>query len=222
MDGDCKTCDNEQQTDCDRWDGANWKSLFIFENTRRIRQKLKPEEKTYLKTVFFWICTGGIFAVWLLPLLLTQFSLVDYSQTEPIGDTIGGISNPFIGLLTAILTFLAFYVQYQANQQQRKILALAYKIFFYGIGPTSELNYSENLNKREKIILERFIESQKPIETYPDKKPGNWIGCQYVLFQIGVKRSWWVKNKKHGSDNHITNQLQNFIKAIYLYNYIII
>lgn len=255
----------------------------MFKNTRRIWQNLKPEEKGYLKAGFFWICLIGLFGVWVLPLLLTQFSFIDYSKTGEIGDTIGGISNPFIGLLTAILTFLAFYVQYQANKQQRRqfedsleeqkrqfqlnlieqstkntrdsfnqyeeskkrdsvwqierfenrffellkthkdntsemvienrvfgrrcfvtmfrefklvynligsysiveptdteeqvdTLSLAYKIFFYGIGPSSELNYSENLNKREKLILSKFIEGSKPKETYllgpqDDSKP---------------------------------------------------
>lgn len=42
--------------------------------------------------------------------------------TDPLGDTIGGIMAPFIGLLGAILTFMAFWIQYQANQAQLKII----------------------------------------------------------------------------------------------------
>lgn len=32
---------------------------------------------------------------------------VDFSETGPIGDTIGGIMNPFIALVGILLTFLA-------------------------------------------------------------------------------------------------------------------
>ena len=44
-------------------------------------------------------------------------SFIDKGQ---IGDTIGGITNPLIGIVGSLLTFFAFWVQYQANVQQRK------------------------------------------------------------------------------------------------------
>ncbi|MCW2260108.1 MULTISPECIES: putative phage abortive infection protein [Sphingobacterium] len=40
------------------------------------------------------------------------------AETGVIGDTLGGFSAPIIGIAAAILTFLAFWVQYKANQQQ--------------------------------------------------------------------------------------------------------
>ena len=43
---------------------------------------------------------------------------LDFSETGPIGDTIGGIMNPFIALVGILLTFLAFYMQIKANQIQ--------------------------------------------------------------------------------------------------------
>lgn len=46
------------------------------------------------------------------------------SETGTIGDTFGGTLGPIIGLIAAILTFMAFYVQYEANQQQQKDLKL--------------------------------------------------------------------------------------------------
>jgi hypothetical protein len=42
-----------------------------------------------------------------------------YSDTGIIGDTFGGLLGPPIAFLAAILTFLAFWVQYEANKQQR-------------------------------------------------------------------------------------------------------
>lgn len=41
-------------------------------------------------------------------------------QTGTTGDTFGGTLGPIVGWLAALLTFAAFWVQYRANQQQRK------------------------------------------------------------------------------------------------------
>lgn len=41
-------------------------------------------------------------------------------NTGSVGDTIGGIMTPFIALAGVIITFLAFFIQYQANQIQVK------------------------------------------------------------------------------------------------------
>ena len=46
---------------------------------------------------------------------------ISFSGTGEIGDTIGGIMNPFIALAGVLLTFLAFYIQYRANKQQRNL-----------------------------------------------------------------------------------------------------
>ena len=54
-----------------------------------------------------------------LPYLLTQHSIIDFTETGQIGDTIGGIMGPFVGILAAVLTFMAFWIQYQANEEQR-------------------------------------------------------------------------------------------------------
>lgn len=62
----------------------------------------------------------------LLPIALTKFPwyIVDFSNTGQVGDTIGGIMGPFVAIAAAILTFFAFWVQYKANEQQRKDIAL--------------------------------------------------------------------------------------------------
>ena len=45
-------------------------------------------------------------------------NLSDISKTGPLGDTFNGLLGPFIAILVAILTFLAFYIQYKANEIQ--------------------------------------------------------------------------------------------------------
>ncbi|MDX2189377.1 MAG: putative phage abortive infection protein [Bacteroidota bacterium] len=42
----------------------------------------------------------------------------DFSNSGNIGDTIGGVTAPFIGIILALLTFAAFWVQYRTNQEQ--------------------------------------------------------------------------------------------------------
>lgn len=40
-----------------------------------------------------------------------------FTKTGEIGDTIGGITAPIIGVIGAALTFLAFFIQYKANEK---------------------------------------------------------------------------------------------------------
>ncbi len=64
----------------------------------------------------------GILGFWGLPFLLTRNGdkYYDYTETGQIGDTIGGIAGPVIAFFAAFLTFLAFWIQYQANKTQTK------------------------------------------------------------------------------------------------------
>lgn len=56
----------------------------------------------------------------LLPLLFTQTSTVifDLSWSGQIGDTIGGITAPFVGLVGSFLVYKAFLAQIEANKIQ--------------------------------------------------------------------------------------------------------
>ena len=76
----------------------------------------------------FWKSFGWFFIVAViiccLPWLLAKHSWIDFTSTGPIGDTIGGIMGPFVALAAAGLTFIAFWVQYKANIQQRHDIAI--------------------------------------------------------------------------------------------------
>lgn len=65
-----------------------------------------------------------LLAFFIIPYLVTTKSwLWHYDDaTGVMGDTIGGIAGPIIGLTGVILTFIAFYIQYKANQIQLKSL----------------------------------------------------------------------------------------------------
>ncbi|MCS3552335.1 MULTISPECIES: putative phage abortive infection protein [unclassified Sphingobacterium] len=54
------------------------------------------------------------------PLFFTSsdyFSGKEFKDNGEIGDAIGGLMNPFVAIAGVIVTGLAFYMQYQANQQ---------------------------------------------------------------------------------------------------------
>lgn len=55
-----------------------------------------------------------------LPALLTQLplSILDFTQVGQVGDTIGGVTAPFVGLLGAYLIYQAFDAQVKANKIQ--------------------------------------------------------------------------------------------------------
>ncbi len=85
------------------------------------------KNKTFTKD--FWIYLGVfILIIYIICKLPAHFAQSEcytlYKETGPIGDTIGGTMGPFVAIAAAILTFLAFWVQFKANEQQRKDIAL--------------------------------------------------------------------------------------------------
>ena len=76
--------------------------------------------------IYFCIAIILIIAIGFLPYLLTStsFCLIDFSDSGQVVDTIGGIMGPFIAIVASLLTFLAFWVQFKANQQQRYDIAV--------------------------------------------------------------------------------------------------
>lgn len=72
----------------------------------------------YLKIAIIFSTLSGAF-LFLAVLILTSPAIhpaLNLSNTGQIGDTIGGVTAPFVGVAVALLTFLAFYMQYQANK----------------------------------------------------------------------------------------------------------
>jgi hypothetical protein len=56
----------------------------------------------------------------LLPIAVTKLSWISLDVDHPneIGDTIGGILGPLVGFIGILVTFLAFWMQYKANEKQ--------------------------------------------------------------------------------------------------------
>lgn len=88
-------------------------------------EEKKEEKKLWTPLVIAILFISGVLLVFSLfsPFVFTRFAdEVDYQfdgDTGVIGDTFG-IMNPFIGLIGILLTFLAFYMQIKANEEQIK------------------------------------------------------------------------------------------------------
>lgn len=81
------------------------------------------KDKTYIVISWALLVFSSILIVFsfFAPSLLTQPSESwDFRDTGPIGDTIGGIMNPFIAIAGVISTFIAFIIQVRANNLQRE------------------------------------------------------------------------------------------------------
>lgn len=61
-----------------------------------------------------------VFSLFAPSLITEYYSTWDFSSRGVIGDTIGGIMNPFIAIAGVFSTFLAFLMQVKANQIQRE------------------------------------------------------------------------------------------------------
>jgi|GEM_PF-373270 len=118
-----------------------------------------------------------IFFAFLAPVLFTNSSSYgDFNtSTGAVGDTIGGIMNPFIALAAVIVTGLAFYMQYQANKQvQDQFKLQQFESQFYEMlrlhkDNVNEMeiegyNYDKSTLKYNNIIYDKV--SKKKCNTY--------------------------------------------------------
>ncbi|MDI9538025.1 MAG: putative phage abortive infection protein [Bacteroidota bacterium] len=130
---------------------------------------------------------------------------VDFSKTGQIGDTIGGILGPFIAIAAAILTFLAFWVQFKANEQQKKDLQIErFENKFYNLMEIHRNNVHEVIigetTKGRRAFISMFKElkftyliiTEYYNEDYIKRHPDHLISDEgiynisYLVFYFGV------------------------------------
>lgn len=85
-------------------------------------------KSTFNSTFWFGCTIFSIIAFLILryipDLYLEQYQTSAYMESGQIGDIVGGTTNPIIAIGAAFLTFLAFWMQYKANRQQRDDISL--------------------------------------------------------------------------------------------------
>jgi hypothetical protein len=77
---------------------------------------------TFSLTISIVLILFSFFAPYFFTSTTIGKSIVTTEEIGLIGDTMGGTMNPFIAISAALLTFLAFWIQYKANEQQKKDL----------------------------------------------------------------------------------------------------
>lgn len=81
---------------------------------------MKP---TFNYSFAFWLIIFILFSYVVLSYIpdfyLEKYQTSVYMESGQIGDIVGGTTNPIIAIVAAFLTFLAFWMQYRANKQQR-------------------------------------------------------------------------------------------------------
>jgi hypothetical protein len=71
-----------------------------------------------VSVVSMFIFLFGTSLTVILPSLLVYFQAFGLSAANEIGDAVGGLSNPIVSFLGVVTTFLAFFIQYKANERQ--------------------------------------------------------------------------------------------------------
>lgn len=86
---------------------------------------------------------------------MINYSIIDLTGLSSLGDAVGGLTNPIIGVIGAVLTFLAFYIQFDFNKRQSEIMDLQSKIMMH-----------QNFHETFSLLLEKFekIKNQKKYE----------------------------------------------------------
>ena len=125
------------------------------------------------KTYLLWFFVGAV-VVCGLPWLFTRCWLMDFSDTGQIGDTIGGIMGPFIAIAAAGLTFIAFWVQYKANIQQRHDIAIE----------RFESNLFEMIHIQQEIINGLKIETVGTHENRTLSMGRDVFQCLYEILHV--------------------------------------
>ena len=136
--------------------------------------------------VFFVLCL----IICTFPVLFTQHGCVDFNETGQIGDTIGGIMGPFIAIIAAYLTFIAFWVQFKANEKHREDISVErFNNNFYNLlniheQITNNLEFTENNNKVHHGRELFYFAFEKVIEHDGNKK---YKGMRNRLKETGIK-----------------------------------
>lgn len=172
-----------------------------------------------------------LFILFSLPYLFTRPNIlgIDFSETGNIGDTIGGIMGPFIAIIAAILTFFAFYIQYQANEQQKKDLKIErFENKFYELLRLHKINVDEMKITDDIVGRNCFIYMFRELRfcykmcvfaqhnTVPENeeefKNINLMSFSYKLFFFGVS----INSEKHFFEfmNSEEQKLFRYVKSL--------
>jgi hypothetical protein len=136
-----------------------------------LRMKIKKTKERSSNNILLpleILIVGGILT-FVAPYVFTAKTVIDrfdFTETGNIGDTIGGITSPIVGLVGAALMFWSIYLQYKANKRQDKAMLNQLHIailqdLFRQI--SDSLNNVNTSSQEQSINLDRLAElADKP------------------------------------------------------------
>lgn len=192
---------------------------FVFWQSRK--DKIDNLTVTLLTVALSFV----LFSMW-APKLFTQHSssIVFNEETGQIGDTIGGIMNPFISMAAVIVTGMAFYAQYRANEMVRKQFELQkFENQFYEMLRLHKENVNEievKTSDRKEVIKGRevFVQLKEQLETLLhileselriDLNPELYSKIYDEFFMGFFKRELGNSNYFIGEGDEIRNENEN-------------
>ncbi len=93
------------------------------EKEKETKITIANNRKTFLERNIMTISTitlvAGVVLLFLMPFVMSFFHYYDKKLSpNEVGDAFGGIANPVVTLVGVFSTFMAFYIQYKANERQ--------------------------------------------------------------------------------------------------------
>ena len=165
------------------------------------------ENKTF-DTLSWWLIGIAILLAlfaFFSPLIFTrEGSTVFDDKTGVIGDTIGGIMNPFIGMASIIVMFLAFYMQFKANKMmQLQFERNQFENQFFEMLKT----HKENSN----IITTTHYEQEEGMGFGDEAARRHWLetrkkGFEYLVEQINKNYNEWKKQNEKTDKKELFNK----------------
>jgi hypothetical protein len=182
-------------------------------------------DKAFWKSILPFIFL--VIFILFLPYLITSRSWfgLDFSDSGAIGDTLGGIIGPFIAIVAAFLTYMAFWVQYKANVQLRNDIQIdrlenrIYEMLNLHAQNVNELELVTYIGRREKIFKGRnifphlfyeFRRTHRIVEDHIDSLPNNEFlkrnttQIAYLIFFIGIREE---------NRNYLSSMLKDYMDA---------
>ena len=146
-----------------------------------------------------------------------------------VGDTFGGTVGPLIALFASLLTFLAFYIQYRANVQQRKDIELErFESKYFELIGLHKANVNEidieNSVKGRKSFVSMFYEFKLCYEicqSFNDELEDNkkleskeLTKFSYIIFFFGVGKNSEKQMSFSEMEKELFNKVKPFLNSL--------
>lgn len=178
-------------------------------NSRLTQQNTESNANDSKRSFWVVLIIGSVLTV-ISPWLLTQQWFGQFFKfgeaTGPIGDTVGGLTAPIIGLMSAILVYLTLHEQVKANGMQREAIA---KQSQENILANELAEIREQLNMIENNFSEKVHAKQNIENVFYNKSPrAKDIKPEIEYFTLG----------EYLIDVRINNKEKATLFSVFFYN----